>query len=211
MICYSDYLSNYSAYDGLFSEGNMAKNIRKQGFELGKHDRKRDDMYLAAVEYINQEYCSVEFALQTGQFPLCEKRQLFRFLKNPELIGRNKQHVLTKEEREDLVTWMLESNAGSKSVDRESSSARIVQVLKDRQHRNRQSKGLKYDQLSACAKQCLDNNGPSRKFSSIFSGIILTRLARRSRLPWRKNGSHSTLRRQWRSIFLHRVRGCRIH
>ncbi|KAK3262735.1 hypothetical protein CYMTET_28423 [Cymbomonas tetramitiformis] len=178
MMCYSDYLDNYSDFGGRLSERNMPKSTPKQGFELGKHDRKRDEMYVvAAVEYIKKEYCSIEFALQSGQFPLCERRQLFRFVNNPELIGQNKQHVLLKVEREDLVTWMLESNDGSKSVDRESISAKIVQVLKDRQHRNKQSKGTKYEKLSAGAKQCLENGGPSRKFFQYFFGYYADKVS----------------------------------
>ncbi|KAK3236871.1 hypothetical protein CYMTET_53014 [Cymbomonas tetramitiformis] len=69
------------------------------------------------------------------------------------------------------------SNAGSKSVDRESISAKIVQVLKDRQHRNKQSKGTKYEKLSASAKQCLENGGPSRKFFQYFFGYYADKVS----------------------------------
>ncbi|KAK3269961.1 hypothetical protein CYMTET_21613 [Cymbomonas tetramitiformis] len=155
----------------------MPKNKAKQGFELGKHDRKRDDMYRSAVLFIQKEYCSVEFALQTGLFPLCKKRQLFRFLENPALIGSNKQHILLPCEREDLVEWMLESDNGSKSVDREAISAKIVEILTDRQLRNRQSKGRKYEKLSPSAVTCLENCGPSHKFFQYFFGYYSDKLS----------------------------------
>ncbi|KAK3232570.1 hypothetical protein CYMTET_57074 [Cymbomonas tetramitiformis] len=54
--------------------------------------------------------------------------------------------------------------------DRESISAKIVQVLKDREHRNTQANGLKYQKLSHSAKVCIQNNGPSKTFFQHFFG-----------------------------------------
>ncbi|KAK3274494.1 hypothetical protein CYMTET_17320 [Cymbomonas tetramitiformis] len=65
---------------------------------------------------------------------------------------------------------MRESSEGSKSVDREQISAKIVSVLKARELRNKRSKGVKYEKLSQAAKQCLAHNGPSPKFFQYLFG-----------------------------------------
>ncbi|KAK3249698.1 hypothetical protein CYMTET_40890 [Cymbomonas tetramitiformis] len=155
----------------------MPINKEKQGFELGKQDRKRDDQYRNAVAFIQKEYCSVRFALESGNFPLCVERTLTRYVKNPGQISQNKQHILVLHEREALVKWMEECSTGSKSVDREQISGKIVEILKAREVRNKHSKGLKYEKLSIAAKQCLQNGGPSRKFFQYLFGYYADRIS----------------------------------
>eukprot|EP00854_Cymbomonas_tetramitiformis_P026596 gene26596-32662_t len=72
---------------------------------------------------------------------------------------------------------MEESSEGSKSVDREQISAKVVEILKARQARNKSTGGVKYEKLSIAAKHCLSNNGPSRKFFQYFFGYYSDRIS----------------------------------
>ncbi|KAK3261363.1 hypothetical protein CYMTET_29727 [Cymbomonas tetramitiformis] len=78
--------------------------------------------------------------------------------------------MLLQCERESLVEWMLASDEGSKSVERETLGAKIVEILTDRRTRNRQSQGRKYEKLSKNAELCIQNGGPIKKFFQHFFG-----------------------------------------